>query len=147
MRDLMHTNECDLLDLRLDCGDGNYLTILFPISRILCLLPTLGFAPKYIISLIQHGSVASVYGLSIKRISGVVSAEEIEFIKNDPWTLKQASLDMMDPLLGISWKEYTVVVMANAANTFQWNNPHASVLKLCSSTSYPLFNACMSTKL
>ena len=58
MRDLMHTNEYDLLDLRLDCGDGNYLTILFPISRILCLLPTSVVAPKYIIFLTEHGSVA-----------------------------------------------------------------------------------------
>ena len=58
MRDLIHNNECDLVDLRLDCSDGNYLTILFPISRILCLSPTLVVAPKYIISLTEHGSVA-----------------------------------------------------------------------------------------
>jgi len=53
----MHNNECNLLDIRLNCGDGNYLTILFPISRILCLLPTLVVAPKYIIFLTEHGSV------------------------------------------------------------------------------------------
>lgn len=89
MRNLMHTNECELLDLRLDYGDGSYVTILFPISRIWCLLPTLGVAQKYIIFLIEHGTVeddwlhlrARVYGVSIKRISGVVPAEEKEVVK------------------------------------------------------------------
>jgi hypothetical protein len=49
-------------------------------------------APKYIIFLIEHGSVAddwlhlgvSVYGVSFKRISGVVSAEETEIVKKSP---------------------------------------------------------------
>lgn len=53
--------------------------------------------------------------------------------------MKQASLDMMEPSLGYSWNECTAVIMANAASTFHWNNPHISVLKLYSSTSYSLF--------
>jgi hypothetical protein len=66
-------------------------------------------APKYIIFLMEHGSVAddwlhlreSVYGDSIKRISEVLSEEEIDVVKKVPLILRQASLDMMEPLLGI----------------------------------------------
>jgi hypothetical protein len=66
-------------------------------------------APKYTIFFIEYGSVAddwlhlraSVYGTSIKRISRILSPEEIDVVKKVPRTLRQPSLVMMDPFLGI----------------------------------------------
>jgi hypothetical protein len=42
----------------------------------------------------------SVCGVSIKRISGVISAEEIEVVNKVKRTLRQASLDKTDTDLG-----------------------------------------------